>query len=90
MLCENSYKGASCWQIQAILHSGQIMLSYRFPCSIGSNQHSQRIKESDYLFVFILNSKAPHTQDAHFVYFRHVCFLKEEDGHKSLTECPYS
>lgn len=55
-----------------ILHRKPLLLSdvfsYRFPCSIGSNKHSQRIEERDYLFVFILNPKAPHPQDAHLVY----------------------
>lgn len=44
------------------------MLSYRFPGSVGSNQHGQRRKERDDLHVFILNSKAPHPQNAHLVY----------------------
>lgn len=43
------------------------MLSYCFPCSIGSDQNSQRSEERDDLFVFILNPKAPHPQDAHLV-----------------------
>lgn len=58
------------------------MSSYRFPCSIGSNQNCQRSEEGYDLFVFILNPKAPHPKDAHFVYLWHFGFLKEREQHK--------
>lgn len=43
--------------------------TYRFPRSIGSNQHSQRCEEGDNLLVSIFNPKTPHPKDAHLVYF---------------------
>lgn len=54
------------------------LCSHRFPCSIGSNQHSQRSTEGDDLYVFILNPKAPHPQDAHLVNLGHFSFFLRE------------
>ncbi len=43
----------------------------RFSSSIRSHKDRQRAEEGDHLFVFILNSKTPYSQDTHLFNLRH-------------------
>lgn len=77
--CQLSCSSSTGHASQSNLCSHQNIFSYRFPCSVGSHQHSQGIKKSDDLIVFILNTKAPHPLDAHLAYLWHCCCLKEKE-----------